>query len=76
MLSRATWCVRKYPINDVVRKHRNSRKESCSWFFSVFSVFFVLCIFVRLGVLFVLFGERFYEGLISILDSGVFGPIV
>ncbi len=41
-----------------------------------FCVFlWVLCVLVC--VLFVLFGERFYEGLISIFDSGVcLGPIV
>ena len=36
--------------------------------FLVPSVLFVVCVcFVE---------ERFYEGLISILDSGVFGPVV
>ena len=39
-------------------------------FFGFFS-FFLVVHFLRLCVLFVLFGERFYEGLISILDSGV-----
>jgi hypothetical protein len=45
VLSRATWCVRKYPISELVRKHRNSRKCSCLRFFSGFSVFSWLCIF-------------------------------
>jgi len=49
VLSRATWCVRKYPISAVVMKHRSSRAGSCLWFFSGLLGFFVLCIFVRLG---------------------------
>jgi hypothetical protein len=53
-----------------------SRVVSCLWGFSGFSGFCWFCIFVSLQVfsvcvLFVLFGERFYEGLISILDSEV-----
>ena len=65
-LNRTTWCVRKYPISELVKKHKNNSKFSCLRFFSCFE----LCIFVPLRFLFVLFGERFYEGLISILDSG------
>jgi hypothetical protein len=78
--SRAIWCVRRYPIIELARKHMKRRRGSCLWGFSVFSGFCWLCIFcVPLCVLLVcvcFLGERFYEGLISILDSGVFGPVV
>ena len=71
------WCVRKYPINALVRKHRNSRNRTFLCVFSGFSVFFELCNSMHLCVLFVLFGERFYEGLISIWSSeSLVGPIV
>ena len=71
-----------YPASELVRRHRSSRVASCLWVSG--SVFSWLCIFmcfsvfcVLVCVLFVLFGERFYEGLISILDSEVCsGPIV
>jgi hypothetical protein len=53
----------------------NSRRGSCLWVFSCFSVFCWLCIFCVpsgfSGSGFVVLGERFYEGLISILDSGM-----
>ena len=64
-----------YPARELVRRHRSSRAGSYLWFFR--SVFSWLCIFVSPGFcglvygLFVSFGERFYEGVISILDSGV-----
>ena len=70
MLSNAAKCVRRYPINALVTKHMSSRGPSCLRF-SGFSVFFGFCIFVSLCVFIVLVGERFYEGLISILNSGV-----
>ena len=50
-----------------------SRRGSCLWGFSGFFSFCWLCIFLVPSVLFVVcvcfVGERFYEGLISILDS-------
>ena len=71
-----------YAIVEVVRKHMRSRRGSCLWVFSCFWVFCWLCIFcvpsVFVGLWFVVLGERFYEGVISILSSvvGVVGPIV
>lgn len=68
------WCVRKYPISVLVKKHKNSRRGSCLWVFSCFSVFCWLCIFGApsgFWFWFVVLGEMFYEGLISIFDSGM-----
>jgi hypothetical protein len=45
-------------------------------FFWFLLVVHFLCLRFCLCFVFVFLGERFYEGLISILDSGVFGPVV
>ncbi len=72
----------KYPTSELVKRHRNNKVCSCLWFSgSGFSWLGMFCIspFLKswFAFWFVLFGERFYEGLISILDSGVcLGPVV